>query len=350
MATDNQVLRIKKLVGKGIVRTAMKHNHREIQAEIGADSHIDPLRTRLNIVLAGAVTAGAVSDYADRLMLDAGVGPLRRDAVRGLEIIVSLPPASTTNQSAFFADALAWATSFYGLPVLSAVVHNDEATPHVHILLLPLIGGRMKGSDMMGGKARLQATQTSFYESVGRMYGLTRPKPPRRLNAATRAKSASLILTTLQADPALMDMPVIESALLTMIGRDPEPIFRAMGLTIPHPPKSKKTFVEIMTKPCKPEKPIGFASRSKPIGFDDRAAEKGQTLSCVGFAPPKTPIPAAKRVESVVLDADDVDPGDDYTRTRDDDHDAAQWDSDRGEYRHARHGRESATVLHGRSA
>jgi hypothetical protein len=350
MATDNQFLRIKKLTGKSIISAAMKHNHREIQAEQGADSHIDATRTHLNIILAGAVTAGGVSSHAERLMLEAGVGKLRRDAVRGLELIISLPPASTVNQSAFFSDALAWVQGFYGLPVLSAVIHNDEATPHVHIIMLPLIDGRMKGSDLVGNRARLQALQTGFYEQVGRMYGLTRPKPPQRISAATRLKSASLIVSALQSDPDLLVSPGIESALLATIGRDPEPLLSALGLSVPHPPKSTKSFVQIMTKPCKPEKPIGFASSSKPIGFGDYVTKKEQTLSCVGFADPKPPIPLPERSEAPFLAAQPPDPVDDYQRIRDDEQEAGQWDSDTGDFIQSRPLKQSRTILHRRSA
>lgn len=331
MTGDNHFLSIKKLKGKGIIRTAMKHNLRELQAELGADSHIDATRTALNTVMAGAVTSGGVFEYAERLMLEAGVGPLRKDAVRGLELVVSLPPSSRINPAILFADALTWAQGFFALPVLSAVVHNDEATPHCHILLLPLIDGRMKGSDLVGDRTRLQAMQTSFYEQVGQRHGLTRPKPPRRITAATRHKSASIILTTLQSDPALIDSPTIESALLMTFARDPEPLLECLGLSVPHPPKSAKSFVEIMTKPCKPENPIGFASRSNPIGFGDRVAEKEQTLSCVGFAIPKLSISSAKSSESVLPEAQPPDP-EDYQRIRDDDQDAGQWNSEIGEF------------------
>lgn len=348
MTGDNQFLRIKKLTGKGIIRTAMKHNLRELQAELGADSHINATRTALNTVMAGAVTSGGVFEYAEGLMLEAGVGPLRKDAVRGLELVVSLPLASRINPAVFFANALTWAQVFYALPVLSVVVHNDETVPHCHIVLLPLIDGRMKGSDLVGNRTRLQAMQTSFYEQVGQRHGLTRPKPPRRITAATRHKSASIILTTLQSDPALMDTPKIESALLMALACDPEPLLASLGLSVPHPPKSAKSFVEIMTKPCKPEKSIGFASRSKPIGFGDRAAEKEQTLSCVGFAIPKPPISSAERTESALPEAQAPDP-DDYQRIRDDDQDAGQWDSDTGEFITAPHRLRQRTQLHQRN-
>lgn len=92
---------LKKLTGKGIVLVAAKHNLREIQAEIGADSRIDHTRIGLNKILAGAATAADVAAYAELLMHDAGVGNLRHDAVRGIEIIFSLPTASTIGHVVF---------------------------------------------------------------------------------------------------------------------------------------------------------------------------------------------------------------------------------------------------------
>lgn len=106
MIEHSQMLRIKKLKGGGIIATAARHNLREIQAERGAGSNIDPLRTKLNYVIQGAGSASDVANLAQALMDDAGVKPLRKDAVRCLEIIFSLPPQSVIEQSVFF--LIAW--------------------------------------------------------------------------------------------------------------------------------------------------------------------------------------------------------------------------------------------------
>ena len=282
--SHQQYLRLKKLSDRDIVRVAAKHNLRELQAELGAGSHIDHTRIGLNKVVAGADTAAGVAAEAERLMRDAGVGTLRRDAVRAVEIVVSLPAVSTVDHSAFFSDSLAWVTGFFAVPVLSAVVHHDEAAPHCHVLLLPLVNGRMAGSDLVGNKARLQAIQTSFFEQVGRRYGLTRPTAHRRFNRAAKDKAASLIVTAIQGSPELLEREDVASALLESIRHDPAPLLTALGLSMPLPEKAK-TFVGIMTRPCKPEKPIGFKGNDKPIGFGRAAPVNHQTLSCVGFAP-----------------------------------------------------------------
>jgi len=166
MNTTAPFVALKKLTGKDIVRIAARHNLREIQAEIGANGHIDHTRIGLNRILAGAATAAEVAAYAERLLADAGVGALRRDAVRGVEVVISLPPTSTVNQEAFFADSLAWVREFFKVPVLSAAIHHDEGAPHCHVVLLPLVDGRMAGSDLVGNRTRLQAIQAGFFEQV----------------------------------------------------------------------------------------------------------------------------------------------------------------------------------------
>ncbi len=284
MNNHQQYLRIKKLKGRGIIRVAAKHNLREIQSELGANSHIDASLMNTNVVLFGPTTACEVSDSANRLISESGIDKLRKDAVRGLEIIVSLPAYSAIDRNLFFIDSLEWVNDFFRVRVLSAVIHNDEAAPHCHFLLLPLVAGKMQGSDIAGNRKRLQDMQASFYAKVGALHGLVRPKPPKRLSTLVRSKSASLILTALQSQSELLDRQDVEAALLTTIGRDPEQLLSVLGLAVPFDVKQKKSFAEIMTKPC-PEKHIGFAGRSKPIGFIPEQVKREQTLSCVGFSP-----------------------------------------------------------------
>lgn len=278
-----QFLRIKKLTGKAIIEVAARHNHREILAELGAspDGHIDPTRVELNCVLRGHSTAAAVASEAQSLMDAAGVKSLRKDAVRGLEIIFSLPLDSGIDHDRFFNDSVQWAGQYFAAPVISAIVHNDESAPHCHVLLLPLVNGRMIGSELVGGRAKLQALQADFQAQVGQRYGLARQTAQKRLSAVTRKRAIDSLFDVLQANSGLSDAVLL--ALLAPHSSDPAPLLLAMGMAMPTS-ADKGSFVAMMTKPCKPEKPIGFGKK-KPIGFDGSAApEKGQTLSCVGFA------------------------------------------------------------------
>jgi len=172
------ILRVKKLRGAGIVRAAAAHNLRAIASELGAGGHIDASRCGLNVHLAGPETPAEVEALAATRMEQAGVGlnrKLRKDAVRALEFVVSLPPGQCADEAGLFASALGWLAGRFGGGdnILCADVHRDEAAPHMHALLLPLIGGRMSGSDAVGGRPQLQKLHADFFTDVCKPYGLT---------------------------------------------------------------------------------------------------------------------------------------------------------------------------------
>ncbi|WP_166674665.1 plasmid recombination protein [Janthinobacterium sp. 75] len=281
-------LRMKGLKGKAIIVTAAKHNLREILAELDGDQRatIDPSRTPMNCIVRGAATAAGVASEARALMAAAGITTLRKDALRGIEIIFSLPAGTTIDQRAFFDDALSWAAQWFSVPILSAIVHNDEAAPHCHVILLPLVDGRMRGSELMGNRMKIMAMQGDFHAKVGQRYGLVRQAAPARPSAARRQQAIDAALAVLEANSGLKGG--LLRVLLEPHKANPEPLLLALGIAMPAAqPKTKRadTFAGIMTRPCKPErKPIGVV-RSKPIGFvSDDMPKSDQPLSCVGVA------------------------------------------------------------------
>lgn len=172
---------IKRLYGTGIITKAARHNRREIQAELGAVGRIDPSRTHLNQTLSGPVDAAGVGQLANDLMQAAGVDKLRKDAVMGIECVFSLAPDHRLDDTAYFSDCAAWAGSYFaGAEILTADIHRDEAAPHCHVLVLPLVDGRMVGSDLFGGRPKLLAMNKSFHSVVGAAHGLQSP-PTKRL-------------------------------------------------------------------------------------------------------------------------------------------------------------------------
>lgn len=74
----------------------------------------------------------------------------------------------------FFKDCLQFHENHFG-HIISAVVHYDETTPHLHIISVPLTqDGRLSARDVIGNKAKMSKTQDSFFEQVGKNYGLER--------------------------------------------------------------------------------------------------------------------------------------------------------------------------------
>lgn len=81
---------------------------------------------------------------------------------------------STEECNRYFQDCLQFHQKKFG-HVISAVVHYDETTPHMHILSVPLTqDGRLSAREIIGNRANLSRMQTEFFEQVGKEYGLGR--------------------------------------------------------------------------------------------------------------------------------------------------------------------------------
>lgn len=241
---------VKRLKGQNIVKNAAKHNLREIAAEIGAANHINAARIGENIILRGAPTADEVARTARLLMVAGNVRKLRVDAVQGLEVLFTLPLHSNVDIQEYFEQATAWVESYYGAPVLSSVVHFDESCPHCHVLILPLVNGRMIGSDLHGHASKLQAMQADFFEKVSSRFGFSRQMRKKRLSQSQRQAAIHLARERLHANSGLQEVVIDE--LLKPHQKDPAPLLHVLGLAMPADEKRRaKTFVEIMTRPEK---------------------------------------------------------------------------------------------------
>lgn len=108
----------------------------------------------------------------------AGAKP-RSNSVLALDTIYTASPEffqGKTNQQNddFFKDCLQFHQERFG-HIISAVVHYDETTPHLHVISVPLTkDNRLSARDVIGNKAKMSKTQDQFFEQVGKGYGLER--------------------------------------------------------------------------------------------------------------------------------------------------------------------------------
>lgn len=74
----------------------------------------------------------------------------------------------------FFRDCLKFHERHFG-HIISAVIHYDETTPHLHVISVPLTqDGRLSARDVIGNKTKMSKAQDEFFEQVGKGYGLGR--------------------------------------------------------------------------------------------------------------------------------------------------------------------------------
>ena len=342
-------LRVEKLKGGGIIAVASRHNKREAQAERGSAGSVDPARSHLNFSLIGAATAADVAQRAKDLMTAAGVVALRKDAVRAIEAVFSLPTGTAIDTRAYFTDCLAWAAGYFGgqVNIVSFDVHLDEAAPHAHALILPLVNGHMNGGRMVGARSKLLDMQSQFHQAVAKRYGLR--KATAKLKGEAKHGGAAQVLAHLRetGDTALQSLawPNIRAC----IESDPVPFMLALGLES-KPVKPAKQFVDYVVSKGRgprrereqlPAKSVDFqVNEDGPMSIDFQKADsvKSELYPVRDFSqpqrtqsPPQAPESALNQHYLTSLPPPDPDP-EQVTRSSGGDIETSQWSVELGEF------------------
>jgi hypothetical protein len=224
---------------------AAGHNLEEDKRKRG---HIDSTRTHLNEVIVGPATATGVVDVARALFERAGVdvNKLRKDYCQAVELVFSLPQGTDVDVALYFRRCTDWATDRFGADaILSAVIHHDEPAPHAHILVSPVVSGKVKGSVLVSRTA-LASLRKSFEVLVARPFGLRRP--PARLQGPARADAARSVLECLEQthDPAMKSR--LWQPLRQAIEADPRPFALSLGMDLAEPtPRRTRTMTQVFT-------------------------------------------------------------------------------------------------------
>jgi hypothetical protein len=138
-------------------------------------------------VLAGDLTSAAA---LGRLQAALKAAPrVQKNTVQALDLLVTASRADMLawpreRQDAYFKDALEMLASRFGgmANVLTAVIHRDESTPHMQVLVMPRDqGGRFSAIKMIGGPVGLRKLHDDFHAQIGKKYGLLRGEKGERV-------------------------------------------------------------------------------------------------------------------------------------------------------------------------
>lgn len=195
------ILRVGKIKTKGHLGAALGHNYRERETP-----NADQFRMAENLVLKGPGTAQGVMEAWDARAPER----IRKNAVHALEYFVGGSPEKVhamgrDEQNNYFRRALDWLKDRHGAEnVLSAVVHRDETTPHMQVLVIPLDArGKLNARELVGGKDKLSQMQTDFARDVGQPFGLERGQERSRATHQTIQEYYGRASTPVEADFSL---------------------------------------------------------------------------------------------------------------------------------------------------
>ncbi len=169
-----KVMKFKKEAIRGI-----DIHDRRLKIEKSSNKDIDPARTYLNYNLANECSGTFYSRVKSRIdELDLKKKP-RNDAVYMAQIMISASPEyfdnlSEIEEKAFFKDAFEFLKNRFGAEnVVSAYVHKDEKTPHLHFNFVPVYEKKLCCKKVLN-QYGLSKLHDELNKQVTKKYGLER--------------------------------------------------------------------------------------------------------------------------------------------------------------------------------
>lgn len=164
-------------IKSGAVGGIQSHNNREHEPKTNPD--VDMSRSEDNYDLISCDNyKRSIKEKLSNLVESSRA--VRKDAVVVYNFIVTsdnetMNALGADRQREFFQDSVKWFSDRYGADrVLNATVHMDEATPHLHIGVMPITQDGRLSAKAIFTKTEMKAIQTEFARDVGEKYGLER--------------------------------------------------------------------------------------------------------------------------------------------------------------------------------
>lgn len=146
-----------------------------------------------------------------------GIGKTRKNAVVLAELLFTASPSFFDKMSdneirQYFQDCYDWAVKNYGESnIISAVVHMDEKTPHLHLELVPIKDGKLNARGLFNYKTT--EMQNSIHKDVFQKYGLDRGDTTRKLKHISTLNYKALTLQT-EIDKKKQELATLDNSQL----------------------------------------------------------------------------------------------------------------------------------------
>ena len=122
------------------------------------------------------VPQGKYREVSNQIIRNAGCR-VRKDSVTAVEVLITASPEFFEKKSRkeireFFSYAVEFMKSKQNPDTyISAVVHVDEKTPHMHLCFVPItVDGRLSAKEIIGNKKRLTLWQDEFWSYMVKKY------------------------------------------------------------------------------------------------------------------------------------------------------------------------------------
>lgn len=217
--------------GSRTLKLAEAHNLRQM---ITTNQAIDGSRSCLNVEL---VPLGSQSLHDKVLSIVRAKGIdldhynlKKKNRGYGVELLFTVTDGFNCDFYSLYSDCVKWLESYHPESVIAhAVVHFDEKTPHLHVVLVPIVNGMLQADKIRGYKEINGERAISLYEYLDPTYGLGFPV---FLKGAAKKTGADKAIITYRRLPAENIRGILDQAIIQAIHSRPEPFMMAMKIPL----------------------------------------------------------------------------------------------------------------------
>lgn len=182
------ILREEKRSDFGQISRSNKHNFRQ-QETLNAD----PLKPSPTLLFGSMELSKSIRERIPKKR--------RKNAVIAVEVVLSASPeffaqSTPSEYEDWKARSVEWLKKHHGDNLVQIVLHEDEATPHLHAYWVPMKDGKLNYRAIQGTPQHLVDKQTGYAAAVAGI-GLHRGQPNAARRHAHHSEAASLLADTL---------------------------------------------------------------------------------------------------------------------------------------------------------
>ena len=200
---------IRKLHSLGSLQSYNKHNSRELYLK-----NVDESRSVNNEELVNE-SGDSYRDLWYRRIKEAEIEyrhpvKVRKNAVIAIDIVTTFSKDADIDLEEWKKENVRWMRETFGEEnVISMQLHDDEVTPHIHTVVVPINSeGRLCARDFTGGRKKMFDLQTSYAKAMeplglerGEMYSRTRKEDLNHFYAVLNKASDEKVPERLPEEP-----------------------------------------------------------------------------------------------------------------------------------------------------
>lgn len=171
------IMRLKKIKAENIGGTD-KHNERKNENYSNPDINKSLSHENIRLIECDSYKKAINKQIKERYTSSRSI---RKDAVLGVEVVFTsdkefFDKLSPEKEREFFDKSLQFLKDFAGEKnVVSAIIHKDEKTPHLHCVFTPITNdGRLHFKSFINGKFELSKFQDKYYNYISKDFDLKR--------------------------------------------------------------------------------------------------------------------------------------------------------------------------------